>query len=259
MLTAGTEIWPASDADPASMTPRQALADTPWLAAVPDATLDLLARQAVLHRMPPGSTLFEQAQTPTFALLLVSGSVELLAMRGNDETLIEIVHAPDLLLPAAVLNHLPYLLKARVLEASRLVMVQAETFREAIASDHAFCLAGLACQAAQFRRQIKHAKNRQLRSAEERVGCYLLRLAEAAPSGEPVRLPLGKRLIASQLGITRETFSRALATVLRHGIRVEGDIVHLDDADAARARFRLDPLIDGPEPLHPLPIRETRP
>jgi CRP/FNR family transcriptional regulator, transcriptional activator FtrB len=59
-------------------------------------------------------------------------------------------------------------------------MIQADSFREAVASDHTLCLAALACRAAQFRRQIRHAKNLQLRSAEERVGCYLLALAERA-------------------------------------------------------------------------------
>ncbi len=240
-------------------TPREALAEMEWLGLVPEATLDGLAKQAVLHRMPAGSTLFEQAETPAFALLLASGRVELLGVRGTEETLVELVRAPDLLLPAAVLNQQPYLLRARVLEDARLVMIQAETFREAIASDHNLCLAVLACQAAQFRRQIKHAKNLQLRSAEERVGCYLLRLAVDAVPGTPVKLPLEKRLIASQLGITRETFSRTLHALVRHGIRVDGDVVYLEDSAAAHARFQLDPLLDGYEPMIPLQAKRNGP
>lgn len=229
-------------------TPREALARTPWLLSVSGTTLDRLAGQSMLHRMPSGSLLFEQAETPAFASLLVEGSVELLAVGGRDESLIDFVQAPDLLLPAALLSRQPYLLRARVLDAARLVMIQAEAFRNAVASDHAFSLAILACQAAQFRRQIKQIKIRRLRSAEERVGCYLLNLTEGAVPGEPVKLPLEKRLIASQLGITRETFSRALATVARHGLRVEG-VVYLEDIEAAQARFHLDPLLDGPEPI----------
>jgi CRP/FNR family transcriptional activator FtrB len=245
----GVELLPGTRPGPVAETPRAALMEA----------LDMLAKQAVLHRMPPGSTLFEQAETPAFALLLVSGSVELLAVSGADETLVELVRAPDLLLPAAVLNNQPYLLRARVLDEARLVMIQAQNFRDAVASDHALCLAVLACQAAQFRRQIKHAKNLQLRSAEERVGCYLLKLIEGAAPGMPVKLPLEKRLIASQLGITRETFSRTLPGLVRHGLRVEGDVVHPEDLGAARARFLLDPLIDGPEPMRPLPVHRNQP
>lgn len=251
------DVLPDRVASAAASTPREALTGTPWLVSVPQETLDRLAEQSVLHRMPPSSVLFEQAETPAFALLLVSGSVELLGVRGTEETLVEFVRAPDLLLPAAVLNRQPYLLRARVLDEARLVMIQADAFRQAVMSDHALCLAVLACQAAQFRRQIKHAKNLQLRSAEERIGCYLLALTDAATPGEPIKLPLEKRLIASQLGITRETFSRALAAVARNGIRVDGDLVFLEDASAAHARFPLDPLLDGPEAMTSLAVRET--
>lgn len=253
----GYQVQRAIEARYVPVTPREAIAATAWLSAVPETTIDRLADQSALHRVPSGSTLFEQAETPAFALLLVSGSVELLAVRGAEETLVEFVRAPDLLLPAAVLNHQPYLMRARVLDEARIVMIQAEAFRQTVASDQALCLAVLACQAAQFRRQIKHAKNLQLRSAEERVGCYLLRLTEDATPGDPVRLPLEKRLIASQLGMTRETFSRILAGLTRHGIRVEGDLVHLEDATAAQARFHLDPLLDGPEPIIPLQVKRN--
>jgi CRP/FNR family transcriptional regulator, transcriptional activator FtrB len=104
---------------------------------------------------------------------------------------------------------------------------------------------------------VKHAKNIMLRSAEERVGCYLLKLAEQADPDTPPRLVLEKRLIASQLGMTRETFSRNLGAVAKHGLRVNGDHLVVEDIAAARERFRLDPLIDGPEPVLPMQHKRT--
>jgi CRP/FNR family transcriptional activator FtrB len=231
------------------------LGRTPWLGGVSTATLDQLAGQAVLHRVPSGSTLFEQAEIPSFAQFLVSGSVALLGVSGSAETLIELVRPIDLLLPAAVLNRQPFLARARVLEEAHLVLIQAAAFREAIVTDHALCLAVLGCQAAQFRRQIKLAKNLKLRSAEERVGCYLLALVQEATPNEPIRLPMEKRLIAWQLGMTRETFSRILSTMERYGLQISGELVEVVDEAPLRARFQLDPQIDGPEPIVPLPQR----
>jgi CRP/FNR family transcriptional regulator, transcriptional activator FtrB len=245
------DIRDAASAAPAPSA-YEALAAIDWLRSAAPRTLGRLADQAVLHRVPAGSSIFEQAETPAFAQFLLDGSVELLAVRGPAETLVELVRPVDLLLPAAVLNRQPYLLRARVLEEAHLLMVQADGFRQAVAADHDFCLAVLACQAAQFRRQVKQAKNLRLRSAEERVGCYLLRLAEQAAPGQAIRLPLEKRLLASELGMTRETFSRTLALLIRHGLRLEGDLVIVEDSAAARARFPLDPLIDGPEDVAPL-------
>lgn len=234
--------------------PREALGGTPWLRDVPTALLDRLAGQAVLHRIPGGAILFDQSETPAFAQFLVAGCVELVAVDGRNEALVETVLPIDLLLPAAVLNRQPYLARARVRDEALLVLVLADVFRAAVASDHALCLAVLACQAAQFRRQVKRARSLQLRSAEERVGCFLLRFLRGQAPNTPVRLPLEKRHIAWQLGMTRETFSRTLAGLARHGIRIDGDTVMVVDAEALRDRFRLDPLIDVPEPIIPLPL-----
>jgi len=243
----GTDLPP-----PVPGSAREALGRTPWLGRVPAAILDGMAQHAVLHRVPAGSLLFRQSETPSFAQLLVSGCVELVGVAGSVEALIETVRPIDLLLPAAVLNCQPYLAHGRVLEEAMLVLIHADAFREAVAADHALCLAVLACQAAHFRRQVKHAKNLELRSAEDRVGCYLLRLVTAAGPDTAVRLPVEKRRIAWQLGMTRETFSRTLATMTRHGLRLSGDTIEIADPAAWSLRFPLDPLIDSEEPIVPL-------
>ncbi|HET6182402.1 MAG TPA: helix-turn-helix domain-containing protein [Acetobacteraceae bacterium] len=231
---------------------RDALGDVPWLRAVSAPMLDALAEQAILHRVPAGSILFDQSEIPAAAQLLIRGAVELIGVRNRTEMLVEVIRPADLLLPAAVLNRQPYLLRARVLKEAQLLILRADALRRAAAADHSLALALVACQAAQFRRQVKQAKNLKLRSGEERVGHYLLALAEERAAGEPVRLPQEKRLIASQLGMERETFSRILAAMPRYGIRVEGQIVIVENLATARSRFPSDPLIDGAEPVMPL-------
>lgn len=245
----------AGDEPPAAATassPREALKLVAWLREVPSETLDELAAEAVLHRVPSGSLLFEQAETPAFAQFLLAGSIELLGVRNQAETLIELLRPVDLVIPAAVIGGQPYLMRARVYEEAHLLLVRAEAFRSAVASNHALCCAVVGCLAAQFRRQVRHAKNLKLRSAEERVGCYLVSLLGESRTDVAVRLPIEKRLIASHLGMTRETFSRALSGMAKFGILVRGDVMHIENAAAVRARFPLDPLIDEPEPIAPL-------
>jgi CRP/FNR family transcriptional activator FtrB len=238
-------------------TPLEGLECASWLESVPRDTLKRLAKSAMLHRAPRGLQLFEQAETPAFAQLLITGSIELLAVRGEAETLVDMVRPVDLLLPAAVLSGQPYLVRARVQEDAQLLLIQADAFRQAVASDHALALAVLAVQCAQFRRQMKQAKAVRLRSAEERIGCFLVAICEAEKGKSSIRLPLEKRQIASQLGMSRETLSRALPAMARHGLVVEGDMILVKDIAAARAQFPLDPLVDGAEPVVPLPLYRT--
>lgn len=232
----------------------EALHSIAWLADVGSATLERLAGQALVIRMPRRAQIFEQAEVPAFAQFVLSGTIELLAVRGEEETLVEIVRPVDILLPAAIVGRLPCLVRARVREDAILLLVPAETFRTAVAADHGLCLAVLACQATQFRRQMKLAKAIRLRSAEERVGSFMLALAESKPGGHAVRLPVEKRQLAAQLGMTRETLSRTLPALARHGLSVIGDRLRIDDLPAARAAFPFDPLIDGRDEIRPLPL-----
>jgi CRP/FNR family transcriptional activator FtrB len=247
-----TSLTPALTAPPA--TAMEALQSVSWLGAVASATMERLAGHAMVIRLPKGAQIFDQAEIPSFAQFLLAGSIELLAVRGDEETLVELARPVDALLPAAVLGALPYLVRARVREDAVLLLVQAEAFRAAVAADQALCLAMLACQSTQFRRQMKLAKAIRLRSAEERVGGFLLALAKAQPGTGEIRLPLEKRQIASQLGMTRETFSRALPGPAKHGLRVSGDRLFVEDIDAAGAAYPYDALIDGRDEITPLAV-----
>ena len=249
----------ASDVDDLQGPVRDALRSVAWLREVPRRTLEALSAEAMLHRVPPGSLVFEQAETPAFAQFLLVGSVELLGVREQAEALIELLQPVDMIIPAAVVSGQPYLMRARVYEEAHLLLIGAETFRRAMATDHALCRAVLGCLAAQFRRQVRATKNLRLRSAEERVGCYLVALFHRRDHAVPLRLPIDKQEIASQLGMSREVFSRALSAMDKFGMRVVGKNLEVDDAVAAKSRFALDPFIDGVEPIAPAPARRTRP
>jgi CRP/FNR family transcriptional regulator, transcriptional activator FtrB len=255
-MVPGLTTYPPDSQTPPSAA-RDALQSVVWLRHVPAGTLRALADQAVLHRVPAGSQLFEQAETPVFAQFLLTGSIELLGVRGRVETLIELLRPVDLIIPAAVLGGHPYLMRARVYEEAHLLLVRAEAFRAAVAADLALSRAILGCMIAQFRRQVRLQKNLKLRSTEERVGCYLVSLLGSSDTDTIVRLPVEKHLIASQLGMTRETFSRALSGMARFGMFVRGDTIQVANAAAARARFPLDPLIDGSEPISTLQDRKA--
>ena len=66
-------------------------------------------RNSVLHRVAPGTILFEQGELPNFQHIVVSGSVHLFGRSTEGrEVLIEAVEAPDLVVPAAVVTGVPY-------------------------------------------------------------------------------------------------------------------------------------------------------
>jgi len=226
----------------------------PLLRALPAASRAELLRNAVLHTVTPGTVLFEQGETPTFQHVVLTGSVHLLGRStAGREVLIEVVGPPDLVVPAAVVTGSSYLMRARVPEPSRLLLIHAGVFRGAVLREPQLAQEVIGSLAGQFRRLVRQVKNLKLRTGTERVGCYLLALSRRQGTPRQAILPYEKNLIASELGMTRESFSRALSALQRDGITVQDETIAIRSAGQLAAACGLDPLIDDPEGSSPLP------
>lgn len=222
------------------------LDNLPLLRGMTPAARARLLRKAVSHSVATGTVLFEQGEIPTFQHIVLTGSVHLFARSGEGrEVLIEIVRPGDLVIPAAVVTASPYLMQARVLEPSRFLLIQADAFRAAVDEDPALAQGMIASLAGQFRRMVRQIKNLKLRSSTERVGAYILSLSRAQKNRNRVTLPYGKNLIASELGMTRENFSRTLSALQSHGIAIRGNTILIADSRKLAAISDPDPLIDG--------------
>lgn len=207
-----------------------------------------LLRNSVQHGVAAGTVLFVQGELPNFQHVVLSGSVHLFGRSTEGrEVLIETVEAPDLVIPAAVLTGEPYLMEARVPQASQLLLIHGLAFRAAVVRHPALAQEMIGCLAGQFRRMVRQIKNLKLRSSTQRVGCYILALSKRQGTPDRAILPYEKNLIASELGITRESFSRALSALQRAGIEVQEGTIVIRDASRLAAECMPDPLIDGPE------------
>ncbi|MFI5014229.1 MAG: helix-turn-helix domain-containing protein [Hyphomicrobiales bacterium] len=226
----------------------EALESLPLIRALSGSSRDALLRNAVMHGVAPGTVLFEQGEVPNFQHVVVSGSARLFGRSAEGrEVFIEAVRAPDLVIPAAVVTGSPYLMQARVPEASRFLLIHAGAFRAAVASDALLAREVIGSLAGQFRRMVRQLKNLKLRSSKERVGCYILALSNRQGTPHRAVLPYEKNLVASELGMTRESFSRALSALQSAGIAVKGEAIAILDPARLAAECMPDPLIDGPE------------
>ncbi len=228
--------------------PAPELEALPLFRALPASSRAELVQNSVLHAVAAGTVLFEQGELPTFQHVVLAGSAHLVgrSMTGR-EVLIEVVEPPDLVIPAAVVTGSPYLMRARVPEPSRLLLIHAGTFRSTVLREPLLAQEVIGSLAGQFRRLVRQIKNLKLRTATERVGCYLLVLSRRQGTPQRAILPYEKNLIASELGITRESFSRALSALQAEGVVVQGEIITILNAKRLAAACGLDPLIDGPD------------
>lgn len=217
-------------------------------ASLCDDRLQRLARNAMQPSFPAGAQLFRQGDPPDFLYVLIDGKVQLTAESADGkETLMEVVQPVDCFILAAVLTDTPCLMAARTLEPSTVLMIPASDIRHQVHEDGELALTLLGSLATQFRGMVRIVKNLKLRTASQRVGCYLMSLCEDEDDHASVTLDLDKQLIASRLGITRETLSRAFSSLGQYGVRVQREVVHLDDLPRLREYCQPDRLIDDVE------------
>ena len=220
--------------------------ELPLFASMQAARFDQLAQSSYLQRFPATVELLREGDPADFLYVVVEGTVELYAGANGRETTMMIVRPVSTFILAAVLRDAVYLMSARTIEASRLLMIPGETIRTMIATDPAFSAAMTGELARAFRHMVKLAKNQKLRTGVERLANYLLRLHFEA--GEPIafELPIEKRMLAALLGMTPENLSRAFATLRPYGVRIDGPRVRLDKVDDLRTLAKPTPLIDDP-------------
>jgi CRP-like cAMP-binding protein len=135
----------------------------------------------------------------------------------------------------ALFRREPLPLEAVAVVDTGLVMVPAATLLRLIETDAHFARSLVASLCQRLHAMVSDFEATTLHGATGRLAAYLESLADS-PGPTSVTLPAAKKLIAARLGMTKETFSRALRQLGRDGLlRVAGRRIELlDRAQLAR-------------------------
>lgn len=216
----------------------QILRRTRLLSAAAEATLARIEDEASVQVMGPGSMLFEQGERPRHAQIVLHGGVALVGSLEKSEMVIEFFGSGEVLLAAAVILDLPYLVSARTTEESRIASVPADTFRALLHSDRRFAVAMTEEMARHWRTLVRQIKDLKLRSASQRLAAYLL--ANGTPERTAVRITIEKQILASRLGMTPASLSRAFRELKQLGVEARASRITLADPEGLRAYCQFD-------------------
>jgi CRP/FNR family transcriptional activator FtrB len=206
--------------------------------------MDRLTRAAFVQGLPKGAVLFNQGDMPEFVHIVLSGRVALTSENpGLGPTVIEFFPAGEIFVAPAAMLDAPYLIGARVIEDSRILMIPAEIFRRALATEHAFALAMARALARHWRLLVRQIKELKLKSASQRLGSYLIALAPHRAGAATVRLLEERQLLAARLGMTPESLSRAFAQLAALGVQSRGKQIHIADLSRLRAHCLFEDIV----------------
>ena len=220
----------------------------PLFSEMLQANFEQLMQGAYAQNFPAGVELVRQGDPADFLHVVVEGAVELFAEWGGQTCTMAVVQPVGTFILAACIKDAPYLMSARTLQKSRVILIPASDLRAVFRRDPEFAVSTIVELAGCYRAVVRHAKVLKLRTSRERVAAYLVKQLRRAAPELAFDLPVEKRLIASYLGMTPENLSRTLRALEKDGVTVAGNLVTVTDYARLVAVAQPDPLLDGPDP-----------
>lgn len=180
-------------------------------------------------------------------LLIVEGYVGIYDGDAEDNHLIDILGPGDFIgLPEILLDRRINHSMAPIGDI-RLAVIPAETLREMIASSGHIAISLLSELSDRLRSLINQVAALKTMTASQRIANFLLNVAASKVGREQLpqrqnplsfHLPFSKKLIAAQLGITPESFSRSLPKLNASGIHFDKDMVRIENPALLHERIR---------------------
>ncbi len=209
---------------------------SPLFAALSAEQSAAILGEAVLLRCTGGDMLFLQGDEPHFLHIILKGEIGLFGtLSDGEETLVNILRAPEIFIAAAVLAGKPYLMSARALGPARVLAMPAERLCRNLRAMPELAVAMVGAMSTHFRSLVREVKNLKLKSSTQRLALYLLSLTPKLAGPVVAWLPHSKRLIAARVGIRPETLSRTFNALREHGVQVTGTKVTIADVAALAA------------------------
>ncbi|TLX56834.1 Crp/Fnr family transcriptional regulator [Stutzerimonas nosocomialis] len=186
---------------------------------LPEKALQGIAPHASARRMTAGATLFRQGDAVQHLHLLVSGQIKLHRVTADgQEKVIEVIRPGEAFAEALLFDNVPqHPLNATAIKESLVLRVQHEHYRRLLHEQPQLCLSLLGSLSARLNQRLHQIDYLTSSNVSQRVVRYLFQQLGSTHNGV-IDLDMPKRLIALQLGIQPETFSRILHRLTDAGL-----------------------------------------
>ena len=151
---------------------------TPLFENLEDRLIERLAAITQEARLPEDTEVCGQGDPALHLHVLLEGRVALWASAPDESrAAVEVVRPPGYFVLATVLTRLPHLMSARTVSAAHLLLIDTEGLHALLASEVELANALLHAEALNFRALVRQVQDLKLRTAAQRLACYLLALS----------------------------------------------------------------------------------
>lgn len=211
--------------------------------SVPSDDLAVIADGSTLRSLQKGEMLFREGEKSEGFYVMQTGAVSIFRLAPDGrEQIICIFRPPESFAEVTLATVESYPANAIALEPSQVIIVNRSRFRDLIRRQPELALHMLGSMSIHLKHLVQSLQDIKGRQIEHRLAEYLLRQSPAASIGCPVvvELPVTKKVLAGQLGVTSETLSRTLARFRAEGlIHVQGARIQIVNGAGLRAYAEL--------------------
>jgi CRP-like cAMP-binding protein len=194
--------------------------------------LQLLLSNSVLKNFEAGRELVQQGDEVTYLYFVVEGQVKTLrSNEDGDEATIRMLLPGDTFMDAVIFMGGNSPISARATKNSKLLLIPARLIRQQVIRDGQLAKNLLQIITKHYKTAMQQIDSIITKSPVERLGYFFLKQhLEQNPSSLDINLPFQKSMIANHLGMTPETFSRALKKMKLMGIDISQEQISMKDS-----------------------------
>lgn len=213
----------------------QLLLKTPLFSGLNPGKITPFLDGLVVCEFAKGDTIFNAGDKADRLYLVLSGWVRLnRTTRDGEDAIVGLFTRGELFAEAAMFLSRGFPAAAQAGAPTRLLAIDARIMLEAIRRDPELALGMLASMSIKMKALVEQITLNRMKSTHERVAEFLLSLCTRESGREVLDLPYEKKLIATHLGMTPESFSRALARLREAGVKIEGSTTVIGDVGKLR-------------------------
>lgn len=203
----------------------------PFFSGMAQKDIEYLFHQGNLHSFQKGNHLFLRGDKADYFYVIVKGRIKHYrdTQEGN-EAILSLMGKGDTFGEAAIFSDGYHPFSAQAIEPSTVAIIPACTLKSLAHTNPRVLTQILQSFASQINKLLLENEHLSEMSAPQRVGCMFLQLSnDPLKKKQTIHLPYEKSTVASRLGMKPETFSRALAKLKKLGIKVNGNMIDVDD------------------------------
>ena len=207
------------------------LRQTHMFATLGSEDIEAVCDCCVTRKLQKGETLFNEGQNADGFYIVQSGAINVFRITPDGrEQIICVFRPPDTFAEVILATTETYPANAVALQSSQVIMIQKDRFRELILRKPKLSLHMIASMSLHLKHLVNSIQDIKGRHIEYRLADWLLRHAPDPVVGQPLvyELPVSKKILAGQLGVTSETLSRTLSRFRKEKlIKINGSEIEI--------------------------------